>query len=84
MIRDIFIEHLELNCNCEVVRHDKKGFSVIRVIGTKTISGIPKGENLNNITICRICNTLGVEVPEFAQHVQPIIDEIEQKHNGKK
>jgi len=82
MNRDEFIDFLTSN-GCIVVRHDKKGYDVIRNVVNSEISGVPKEHIMLNATICRICKSLIIDPPDGAKDAQYIVD-LAHKNHGKK
>lgn len=34
-----------------------------------------KNKNYTPITVCRICNDVGVPVPDYGKHCQPVLDQ---------
>jgi hypothetical protein len=51
-------------------RTDKKGYSVIRNVENNKNSGIPKNNPLRPATVCRICKTLEVVLPDSEEVYQ--------------
>ena len=85
MEREKFINYLENN-SCVVVRHDNSGYSIMRNVINLQMSGIPKNNpktgKLRPATMCRVCITLGVDIPEGATESISIIDAIHNHRNG--
>ena len=73
MIRTDFIEHLK-NSGCIIVRDDNSGYSVVRNVINAKMSGVPAGDNLRPATVCRICKTLEVSIPESAKVAEKIVN----------
>lgn len=66
MKREYFIIHLEAH-GCTLIREDRKGYSCYRHRDNGTKSGVPKADAdgmLGAATICRVCKTLGIEIPK--------------------
>lgn len=82
------LKHLKDNCGCIVIREDSKGYAVVRNVINAKMSGVPKGSNANSemraATICRICKTLDVTIPEEAIQAAEVIDIIHKNHNKNK
>lgn len=83
MTREDFIEYLEQH-GCEIVRIANQGYSVIRNIETRKMSGVPATNPPLPATVCRICKTLDVPTPDIANVAQAIIDEIHDQFNSDK
>lgn len=81
MKREYFIMHLEAY-NCNLVRPDKKGYSVYRS-EKGLISGVPVNDPLKPATVCRICKTLDIPSPADMQDAKNLIDKLhDDHHNG--
>lgn len=85
MTKDDLITHLT-SSGCIVIREDNKGYSVIRNVINGKMSGAPNGSlksgHIRPATICRICRTLGVEIPEEAAKAADVIDHLHNNHGG--
>ncbi|QEC76868.1 hypothetical protein [Mucilaginibacter ginsenosidivorax] len=82
MNRDAFIKYLTDN-GCVVVRNANQGYSVVRNVMNGKISGVPKEEEVYNITACRICKTLEVDPPKESEDGQGIVDLAHKNHGSK-
>lgn len=81
MIRADVIEHLR-SCGCIELRKDAKGYSVIRNVINGKMSGVPANDPLRAATVCRICKTLEVEIPEDARGAEYIVNLAHENHNN--
>lgn len=83
MTQQQVVDYLTNDCGCIVVRWDNQGYCVIRNVINARMSGVPVAAdrlgNLKPATVCRICRTLEVEIPEEAKKAADIIDYI---HNN--
>lgn len=80
MDRSYFITYLQDCCNCEIVRNDSSGYSIVRNLENKLQSGIPKNDPLKLVTVCRICKTLMVDAPGDAISAMAIINIAHDNH----
>jgi hypothetical protein len=81
MIRTTFIQHLTNECGCLIIRNDIQGYSVARNVVNGKISGIPKDINLRDATVCRVCRTLEVHIPEEAMTAIGVVDLAHSNHH---
>lgn len=82
MKKEHFFMHLEA-FNCELVRTAKQGYTVWRnKDDRKKMSGVPAGEDLLPMTVCRTCKTLGIDAPLSLVFEKKVIDEIHNNHNS--
>lgn len=84
MIRAEFIAYLTTDVGCVIVRNDKTGYTVIRNVINGNISGVPVNDPLKPATVCRICKTLGVDIPAIDEVVaaQAVVEALHRHHNG--
>lgn len=80
MIRQEFIDHLIGN-SCVVVRTDNKGYSIIRNVISAKMTGLPVNDPVLAATVCRICKTLGVDIP-VNDYVQGAVEIVEIAHKN--
>jgi hypothetical protein len=81
MTREDFIDYLKAH-GCEVVRHAHQGYAVMRNITTRKLSGVPSTDPPLEATVCRICKTLDVVVPDVANGAKEIIEHIHNQFHG--
>lgn len=85
MTQGELISHLTDRCGCIVIRQDNSGYFVVRNVINGKMSGVPLPSNpLGNLkpaTVCRICRTLDVEIPEEALKAIEVVDYINKNHN---
>lgn len=79
MTRIDFIDYLVQN-GAEIVRIANQGYHVMRKEGK--MSGVPTTDPPLNATVCRICRTLEVEIPDVARDASTLIDHIQDRFNG--
>lgn len=83
MTQDELIEHLQ-DCGCKIVRRANRGYTVMRNLINGKMSGVPvptgAAGQLRPTTICQVCKTLEVTIPDCAKDGEEIVDYVRAKH----
>lgn len=64
MKREHFIVYIEESHKCQLVRHDKRGYSVYRNPENDKMSGVPADNPLRTASICMACFNLIIPPPD--------------------